>query len=210
MARSSKISSGQSSRTQRTLRGLECRGRLCGRRGRRRVRVWPSCRAGGHTAQGPLGSQIDSRSALAAACRRSLTSASSRAAISMRSCCASERSCWRSARCCWLSARSLLALSRSSIAATVRVRSATCAAMLAMSSSDVTPCRSLRREPRVSARPLAWEGLRLQTFPGRRPSPPRPLMKCRRGGGRPTRSGGSRAWPTAMLRRWTACSAGSS
>ena len=89
--------------------------------------------------EGGPGGQIDSRSAFAAACRRSLTSASSRAAISIRSCCASERSCWRSARFCSLSARSLLSLSRSSIAATVRVRSATCAAMLAMSSSEVTP-----------------------------------------------------------------------
>ena len=55
--------------------------------------------------------QIDSRSAFAAACRRSLTSASSRAARSMRSCCASARACWLSARRCWLSARSLIALS---------------------------------------------------------------------------------------------------
>ena len=83
--------------------------------------------------------QIDSRSAFAAACRRSLTSASSRAAMSMRSCCASERSYARSARCCWLSARSLVSVSRASMAVTVPVRSANCAAMLAMSSSTVTP-----------------------------------------------------------------------
>ena len=102
---------------------------------------------------GRLVGQIDSRSALAAACRRSLTSASSRAAISIRSCCASERSCWRSARFCSLSARSLLSLSRSSIAATVRVRSATCAAMLAMSSSEVTPAGVYAENLAVSTRP---------------------------------------------------------
>jgi hypothetical protein len=45
----------------------------------------------------------------------------------------------RSARLCSLSARSLLSVSRSSIAATMRVSSATCAAMLAMSSSEVRP-----------------------------------------------------------------------
>jgi len=82
--------------------------------------------------------QIDSRSALAAACRRSLTSASSRAARSMRSCCASARAAWLSARRCALSARSLISLSRLSIPATVRVRPASCAATLAMSSSAVT------------------------------------------------------------------------
>jgi hypothetical protein len=44
--------------------------------------------------------QMDARSASAAACRRALTSASSRAARSMRSCCVSVRSrCW-SARSC--------------------------------------------------------------------------------------------------------------
>ena len=44
--------------------------------------------------------QMDARSASAAACRRALTSASSRAATSMRSCCISVRSrCW-SARSC--------------------------------------------------------------------------------------------------------------
>jgi glyoxylase-like metal-dependent hydrolase (beta-lactamase superfamily II) len=45
-----------------------------------------------------LGGQIDSRSAVAAACRRALTSTSSRAAWSMRS-------RWVSACSCWLSAR---------------------------------------------------------------------------------------------------------
>ena len=56
--------------------------------------------------QRPLGGigemrvQMDARSASAAACRRALTSASSRAARSMRSCCISVRSrCW-SARSC--------------------------------------------------------------------------------------------------------------
>lgn len=49
---------------------------------------------------------MDSRSAFAAACMRSLTSASSRDARSMRSCWISVRSCWLLARCCWLSARS--------------------------------------------------------------------------------------------------------
>ena len=60
------------------------------------------------------GDQIDSRRAFAAACRRSLTSASSRAARSMRSCWVSERSCWMSARSCWLSAcsRKCLELAR--------------------------------------------------------------------------------------------------
>ena len=89
--------------------------------------------------------QIDSRSAFAAACRRSLTSASSRAARSMRSCCASARACWSSARLCWLSVCSPIALSCLSITATVRVRSASCPATLAMSSSAVTTCRILRR-----------------------------------------------------------------
>ena len=81
--------------------------------------------------------QIDSRSAFAAACRRSLTSASSRAARSMRSCWTSERSCWLLARSCWLSARSRSAVSWRSISATVRVRSASCPATLAMSSLAV-------------------------------------------------------------------------
>ena len=90
---------------------------------------------------GPLVGQIDSRSAFAAACRRSLTSANSRAARSMRSCCASVRACWLSACLCWLSARSLTVLSCRSIAATVRVSAANWPAMLAMSASDVTPAR---------------------------------------------------------------------
>ncbi len=70
--------------------------------------------------------QIESRSAFAAACRRSLTSASSRAARSMRSCCIcarscwlSTRSCWLSARVCWRSARSVIPLSSFAIASTV-------------------------------------------------------------------------------------------
>lgn len=83
--------------------------------------------------------QIDSRSALAAACRRSLTSASSRAARSMRSCWTSVRSCWLLARSCWRSARSRTSLSWLAISCTVRVRSASCPATLAMSCSAVTP-----------------------------------------------------------------------
>ena len=101
------------------------------------------------SAQGRLGGQIDSRSAIAAACRRSLTAASSFAAMSMRSCCASERSCCVSARICWLSARLVTASSRRSIAATVLVRSASWPAMLAMSSSLVTRAR-------VYAEHAAW------------------------------------------------------
>ena len=94
--------------------------------------------------------QIESRSAFAAACRRSLTSASSRAARSMRSCCVcarfcwlSTRSCWLSARACWRSARSVIALRSFAISSTVRVSSASCSATLAMSSRVVTFCRSL-------------------------------------------------------------------
>jgi hypothetical protein len=81
--------------------------------------------------------QIASRSAFAAACRRSLTSASSRAARSMRSCWVSVRSCWVSACFCCLSARSIRALSWwLPSPSTVRVRWATCPATVAKS------CRS--------------------------------------------------------------------
>jgi hypothetical protein len=93
----------------------------------------------------PPSDQTESRSAFAAACRRSLTSASSRAARSMRSCCIcarfcwlSTRSCWLSARACWRSARSVIACRSFAIASTVRVSSASCSATLAMSSSVVT------------------------------------------------------------------------
>ena len=96
--------------------------------------------------------QIESRSAFAAACRRSLTSASSRAARSMRSCCVcarfcwlSTRSCWLSARACWRSARSVIALRSFAISSTVRVSSANCSATLAMSSRVVTFRGSLLR-----------------------------------------------------------------
>ncbi len=107
-------------------------------RAARRSEVVANGSRSGTPADSRTSDQIDSRSAFAAACRRSLTSASSRAARSMRSCCASARACWLSARRCWLSACSLIALSWLSIPATVRVRSATCAATLAMSSSAVT------------------------------------------------------------------------
>jgi hypothetical protein len=97
--------------------------------------------------------QTESRRAVAAACSRSLTSASSFAARSMRSCCicarfcwVSTRSCWLSARVCWRSARSVIALRPSAIVSTVRVSSANCSATLAMSSWVVTFCRSLRGE----------------------------------------------------------------
>ena len=102
----------------------------------------------------PTLTQMDSRSAFAAACRRSLTSASSRAARSMRSCCVCVRSCWLStsscwlsARACWRSARSVIALSSCAIASTVRVSSANWPATLAMSSRVVTFFRILRRRP---------------------------------------------------------------
>ena len=85
-----------------------------------------------------LSAQTEDRSAFAAACRRSLTSASSRAARSMRSCWISVRSCWVSARCCWLSARSLTAASWLAISSTVRVSSASWPATVAMSSRAVT------------------------------------------------------------------------
>jgi hypothetical protein len=77
------------------------------------------------------GTQIDSRSAFAAACRRSLTWASSRAARSMRS-------CWVSARSCWLSARVRRAFSWAAMPSTARVRSASWPATIAVSSSAVT------------------------------------------------------------------------
>src|SRR5439155_13376661 len=97
-------------------------------------------------AGGPLVfGQIDSRSALAAACRRSLTSASSRAARSMRSCWTSVRSCWLLARSCWRSARSRTSLSWLASSSTVRVRSASCPATLAMSCSAVTPSYPILR-----------------------------------------------------------------
>src|SRR5215211_4437441 len=64
---------------------------------------------------------MDSRSAFAAACRRSLTSVSSFAARSMRSCC--------------VSARSLIVLSCFAISSTARVRSASWPAIAAVSSS---------------------------------------------------------------------------
>ena len=99
--------------------------------------------------------QIDSRSAFAAARRRSLTSDSSRAARSMRSCCASVRASWLSACRCWLSARSLIVLSCPSIAATVRVSPANCPAMLAMSASDDTRARVYAEN---QERPLSLEG----------------------------------------------------
>jgi hypothetical protein len=85
--------------------------------------------------------QIDSRSAFAAACRRSLTSVSSRAANSMRS-------CWMSARSCWLSARSRSVLSWLAISSTVRVRAASWLATVAMSSLAVMSPDSTRRVER--------------------------------------------------------------
>ncbi len=104
--------------------------------------------------------QTACRSASAAACRRSLTSASSRAARSMRSCCncvrscwVSARLCWVSARLCWLSARSLTAASCFAIASTVRVSSANWPATLAMSSLVVTLGWSLCRAGTSRARP---------------------------------------------------------
>ena len=84
------------------------------------------------------GAQTEDRSAFAAACRRSLTSVSSRAARSMRSCWISVRSCWVSARSCWLSARSVTAASWLAISSTVRVSSASWPATVAMSSRAVT------------------------------------------------------------------------
>jgi len=65
--------------------------------------------------------QIDARSASAAACRRVLTSASSRAAMSVRS--------------CWVSARSRSVANWLVISSTARVRSANWPATLAMSST---------------------------------------------------------------------------
>ena len=107
----------------------------------RRVRDNSGCEKGARA----VNDQIDSRSAVAAACRRSLTSASSRAARSMRSCCICARacwlstsSCWLSARACWRSARSVIALRSFAIASTVRVSSANWPATLAMSSRVVT------------------------------------------------------------------------
>jgi hypothetical protein len=85
-----------------------------------------------------VSTQTEDRSAFAAAWRRSLTSASSRAAKSMRSCCISVRSCWASARSCWLSARWLTAASWRAISSTVRVSSASWPATAAMSSLAVT------------------------------------------------------------------------
>ena len=76
------------------------------------------------------GRQIDSRSADAAACKRALTSTSSRAARSIRS-------RWVSACSCWLSARSRTAFSWSAIPSTVRVRSASWRAISAVSASGV-------------------------------------------------------------------------
>jgi hypothetical protein len=83
------------------------------------------------------GDQIDSRSAFAAACRRSLTSANSRAARSIRSCWTSVRSCCELERVCWASARWLSAVRWRFISFTVRVSSASWPATLAMSSSAV-------------------------------------------------------------------------
>ena len=97
--------------------------------------------------------QIDSRNAFAAACRRSLTSASSLAARSMRSCCVSVRACWASARSFALSARSLTACSCLAMTSTVRVSSAKCSATLAMSSSTVTTARFYARQ-RPRGKPL--------------------------------------------------------
>jgi hypothetical protein len=86
------------------------------------------------------GDQIDARSAFAAACSRSLTSASSRAARSIRS-------CWVLTSSCWLSARARSDPSWSAICLTVRVRSANWPATLAMSSWSVTSARFYAGEP---------------------------------------------------------------
>ena len=109
--------------------------------------------------------QTESRSAFAAACRRSLTSASSRAARSMRSCCICARacwlstsSCWLSARACWRSARSVIALRSFAISSTVRVSSANWPATLAMSSRVVTFCRILLRESYAASGPARDRG----------------------------------------------------
>ncbi len=107
-----------------------------------------------------MNDQTDSRSAVAAACRRSLTSANSRAARSMRSCCIcarscwwSTRSCWLSARACWRSARSVIALRSVAIASTLWVSSANWEATLAMSSSVVTVFWILRLGPYAASAP---------------------------------------------------------
>ena len=139
-----------------------------------------------------MNDQTASRSAVAAASRRSLTAASSRAARSMRSCCLCARSCWWSARLCWLSvracwssARSVTALSCSAIASTVRVSSANWPATLAMSSRVVTFCPILKRRELA----LKWRRPRrsilarwLQSWPRGRSSVGRALAsqaRCR-------------------------------
>ena len=110
------------------------------------------------------GDQIDARSAFAAACRRSLTSASSRAARSMRS-------CWISERSCWLTAPSRISSSWLPISCTVRVRSASWPATVAMSSlavisagfyaaSGMVRARASADESRASITRSAWSATR--------------------------------------------------
>lgn len=81
----------------------------------------------------------------------------------MRSCWTSVRSCWLLARSCWRSARSRTSLSWFAISSTVRVRSASCPATLAMSCSAVTLSYPIlwgetRRGDQAAPPPLLWLG----------------------------------------------------
>ena len=97
--------------------------------------------------------QSDARSASAAACRRALTSPSSRAARSMRSCCVSARSCASSAR-------ERTASSSAFSFSTDRVRSANWLATISVSSRatllpqrDSTTRNQRRSSPQRDSRP---------------------------------------------------------
>ena len=96
----------------------------------------------------PEWNQSDSRSALAAAWMRSLTSASSRAARSMRSCCESARSCA-------LSARERTTSSSAASLSTDRVRSANWLATISVSSrptlSPLTGTLGITKSPGARA-----------------------------------------------------------
>ena len=107
----------------------------------------PSCRAS-LPRKKPEWNQSDSRSALAAAWMRSLTSASSRAARSMRS-------CRESARSCALSARERTTSSSAASLSTDRVRSANWLATISVSSrptlSPLTGTLGITKSPGARA-----------------------------------------------------------
>jgi hypothetical protein len=137
--------------------------------------------------------QSDSRRASAAACKRALTSPSSRAARSMRS-------CWVSARSCALSARERRASNSAVSFSTALVRSANWLATISLS-SRATLSRLSAFYGVGSKSPVRGEGSSRENKPA---SHPRKFSRETRAFGRgvvPTREGWSTSHPANVPRR---------